>query len=149
MAGVRITTGRRSREPGTSVGVQVNLFGMARLEESVNGGQLAEILTEVMQPSLEQAESEWPVLTGASKDSLRLDVIEVGERHARVALQVGGEQLINDPRNESGRDYAPHIEFNGTPNAPPGIIFNATYGRDSEIRQELHNRVAALVRGLL
>ena len=148
MADVRVVVGRRSRVPGTNIGFRFNLFRLNRLMAGVTGEALVDILLEAAQPSLDQAIEEWPVWTGASRDSLSLDVIEVAESRARVALQAGGEKLINDSRNRSGRDYAPFIEFNGTNTAPPGILLNAVFGRDDEIRQMIHSGVSNLVRKL-
>ena len=146
MADVRVVTGRRSRIPSTRVGVQVNVFGMARLISGINGQSMIHILLDALQPSYDQAYSRWPVWTGASRDSLSIEIVEVSEHRARAALLAGGEKLINDTRNRSRKDYAPYIEFNGTRTAPPGIIFDATYGRDTEIRSDIHGGIAALVR---
>ena len=149
MAGVRVTVGHRSRIPGTQIGVQLNVFRLNRLQAGINGDALMEILMDIARPSLEQAVIQWPVWTGASRDSISLDPIEIGPTLARVVLQAGGEKLISDPRNESHKDYAPFIEFNGTKTAPPGILFDAVYGRDTELRQDIHSRVSDLVRSLI
>jgi len=149
MADVRVTTGTRSRLPGTQVGVQLNTFGMSRLEAGVTGEAIVDILLKAMGPSFDQAVSEWPVQTGASRDSISLDVVEAAAVRARVVLQAGGEKLINDSRNVSHKDYAPFIEFNGTATAPPGILLNSVFGRDAEIRDEVHSGVTELVRGLV
>jgi len=154
MADIRVTTTPVSRTPTPSgfqgqVGVRLNTFGMSKLEIGVNGEALAEITLDALQPSLQEALGNWPVLTGASRDSLSTDIIEIGPRMARAVLQVGGEKLINDSRNKSHRDYAPYIEFNGTATAPPGIIFSAVEGRRDEIRAEIHSKVSELIRSLL
>jgi hypothetical protein len=122
---------------------------MSKLQESVNGQALADIALDAYQPAMDDAVAEWPVLTGASRDSIILEVVEVAPRYGRVALQVGGEILKNDPRNKSGRDYAPFIEFNGTPNAVPGILFRAVNMNIEQIRRVIHAKVAELVRGSL
>ena len=143
---VRTTVGRRSRVPGTLIGVQLNTFRMRRLEALLSGEELAPILLEASQPAMDQAVSEWPVLTGASRDSISLDLIEVGANRARVALQAGGPKLINDARNKSGKDYAPFIEFNGTATAPPGIIIGAIFDNEVEIKQRIRAAVVELIR---
>jgi hypothetical protein len=103
----------------------------------------------VLGPSKDDAISNWPVLTGASRDSIEIFISEVKPRSARAVLQVGGETLINDSRNKSHKDYAPYIEFNGSPSGRGQMaIRNAIYGRDTEIRQAIHARVAALVKDL-
>ncbi len=145
---VRTTTGRRSRIPGTLIGVQLNTFRMRRLEASLNGQQLAPILLDAAGIAFDQAVSEWPVLTGASRDSISLDVIEVESNRARVALQAGGPKLINDARNKSGKDYAPFIEFNGTATAPPGILIGAIFDNEDEIKQRIRAGVADLIRSV-
>jgi hypothetical protein len=125
--------------------VQINTFGFQKLQTVLTGEALADILMDEAQPSLEQAQSEWPVWTGASRDSIELAVSEVGDHHARVVLQAGGEKLISDPRNKSHKDYAPFIEFNGTKTAPAGILMDAVYGRDTELRSGIHNAVGRLI----
>lgn len=149
MAQVRVTVGRRPRTPGTQVGIRLNTFGMNRLQAEVDGDALAQIAYVAYQPAFDEAVENWPVWTGASRDSISLDVVEVGPRFARVALQAGGEKLKSDSRNRSGKDYAPYIEFNGTRTAPPGILLNAVSSRDREIRDEIHSEVSALIRRIL
>jgi hypothetical protein len=122
---------------------------MDKLIAGVTGANLAPILLEAGKPSYEQAYSEWPVLTGASRDSIELIVTEINPRSARVVLQAGGEKLINDPRNKSGKDYAPFIEFNGTPRAPAGILRNSIYDRDADIRSAIHQGVRELIQELI
>ena len=150
MAQVRVTTGRRSREPGTTVGMQVNTFGLSKLQAGVTGEAIAEILLEALQPALADAKSEWPILTGASISTMETVVSEIGPTHARAVLQVNGEKLIADPRNVSRKDYAPYIEFNGSPTGRgQGAISNAIFGNDRQIRADVHAGVAALIRGIL
>lgn len=145
MADVRVTVGRRSHVPGTMVGMNLNTFGMERLE-SITGEDLAPIVEAALTPAFDQAHGDWPVLTGASRDSMAINLIEVGPRHARAALQVGGEQLINDARNVKHIDYAPFIEFNGTATAPAGILLYAMTVNHQEMRDAIHAGVAALIR---
>ena len=145
-ATVRTTVSRRPRTPGTLIGVRLNTFRMRRLEASLSGEELAPILLEASQPAMDQAVSEWPVQTGASRDSISLDIIEVAPNRARVALQAGGPKLINDARNKSGKDYAPFIEFNGTATAPPGILIGAVFDNEVEIKQRIRNAVAEIIR---
>jgi hypothetical protein len=145
MADIRTTFGRRSREQGTVVGVKVNTFGLDRLQASFTGDRLAPILVEALQPSFNEAYAEWPVLTGASRDSIDIVVAEVLERAARVALQAGGPTLIANPLNTSHKDYAPFIEFLGTPTAAPGILVRAIYSNQDAIKQRIRDGVKALI----
>ena len=148
MADVRVTIGRGSRIPGTEAGIQVNTFGLERLLEGITGEALEPILHQALEPSFEEAHGNWPVLTGASRDSMRVETIEVGQRMARVALLVGGDQLKSDPRNPSGKDYAPFIEYNGTPTTPPGTLSYAIHSHEQEMRDTIHAGVSLLVQEL-
>lgn len=150
MADVRVTVGRGSRIPGTEAGIQVNTFGLDRLMAGVTGAALEPLLYEALEPSFELAHEAWPVLTGASRDSMRLQTIEIEARRARVALLVGGEQLKSDPRNITpGKDYAPFIEYNGTATVPPGTIAYAIHSREQDIRAVIHEGVGFLIEELL
>jgi len=148
MADILTTVGGRSRVPGTLVGVQLNTFKMRKLEAALSGAELAPILLDAAQPAFEQAVSEWPVQTGASRDSISLDVIEIASSRARIALQAGGQKLINDARNKSRKDYAPFIEFNGTATAPPGILVGSLFGNLDEIKARIRTGVANHIRGV-
>lgn len=145
MAAVRVTTGKRSRQTGTIVGMEVNTFGLKRLQGALTGEDLARILMDAAEIAYIEAFNEWPVQTAASRDSLALRVAEVTPTSARVALQAGGPDLINDPRNKSGKDYAPFIEFNGTATAAPNIIARSILSNDRQIRAAIHDAVAARV----
>jgi len=145
MASVRVTTGKRSREKGTTVGMEVNTFGLKKLQGAVNGESMAQILLDAGQIAFVEAFNEWPVQTFASRDTLKLETAEVGPTHARVILQAGGPDLINDPRNTSHKDYAPFIEFNGTATAAPNIIARSIMSNDRAIRKQIHDAVAALI----
>jgi hypothetical protein len=155
MADVRFSTlgyaGRDySRTPGTKVGVRLNLYGMSKLQAGVTGQALSVILLEAAQPCLDQALGEWPVDTGASRDSIELAVVGVEERKARVALQAGGEKLIDDPRNKKHIDYAPFIEFNGSPaGRGQATLLNAVLDNHQIVRDAIHDRVGALIRELI
>jgi len=150
MAYTRVTTGRRSRTPGDQVGMQVNVFGLTKLLEGVTGEAIAPILYNALQPALQEAQSEWPILTGASLDSMEVAISEIGPKHARAVLQVGGAKLIADSRNTSRKDYAPYIEFNGSPTGKgQGAISRAIFSNDSQIRADIKNGVAALIREIL
>jgi hypothetical protein len=138
-----------SREPGTRVGLQVNVFGLKKLSNAITGDMLADILKEAIQPAYQQALAEWPVLTGASRDSIDIEVTEVGGKFARVALQAGGEKLIYDERNRSGKDYAPFIEFNGTLTTPPGTLIHAMHSTESEMKQIIKSKVSEFLRDIL
>jgi hypothetical protein len=147
MAGVRVTTGRRSRQPGSQIGLQTNVFSLKRLVDAVSGDVLAALLVMALQPALEDAKAEWPVLTGASLDSMEIVTTEVGSTFARVALAVGGQKLISDSRNKSGRDYAPFIELNGSPTGRgKGAILHAVIGNDPYIRRTVHEAVSEIIR---
>jgi hypothetical protein len=154
VADVRVTVGGvggkfPSRVPGTRTGLQLNTFGLDRLAEGINGEIISEILIDAIQPAYEQAKAEWPVLTGASSDSIDVTVTEVGSNYARVALQAGGEKLKEDERNKSGKDYAPYIEYNGTPTTPPGTLTHAMVANEPEMRRMIHASVSELIRDLL
>jgi hypothetical protein len=144
-AAVRVTFGRRSRQKGTTIGVQVNTFGIDKLLQEVTGDNLIPILFDAMQPSFDEAYNEWPVLTGASQSTIALVEAERGERRARVALQAGGPALITHRDNKSHKDYAPFIEFNGTATAAPGILVRAVYSNDSVIKQRIRDGIRALI----
>lgn len=137
--GVRTTIGRRSREADSTVGVQINTFGLDKLAEGINGQDLLDILLEAAEPSRVEAYNNWAYLTGASRDSIELVPVEAGERLARIVLQVGGDKLRNDPRNHSHKDYAPYLEFNGSPSGktPAGVLRNSIYDNDREIRERI------------
>jgi hypothetical protein len=150
MADVRVNIGKRSRVPGTTVGVEVSTFGLSKLQEGVTGDAISQIMLKAGEPAYEEAHGNWPVLTGASRDSMKLAVSDVGPTHARVVLEVGGQPLIDDPRNTSHKDYAPFIEFNGSPTGRgQGAIRDAIYGRDSDIRSAIHEGVRDLIGELL
>lgn len=154
MADIRVTTGGKSelsRIPGTQVGVQMNTFGMQKLLAGLTGEDLVEVLVEGIQPAYDELKENWPVLTGASNDSIEVAVLEVNPRSARVVLQVGGPQLIADPRNKSGKDYAPFIEYNGSPSGSvgPGIMTYSFAVRDREMRKLIHAGVSALIKEIL
>ncbi len=149
MAGqVRVTTGRYSREVGTSPGITVNVFGLKALE-GITGQELAVILMEAAQPALATAQEDWPKQTWASHDSLRLEEVEVAEVRARVHLTAGGQQLISDPRNKKHIDYAPFIEFNGTQTAQPGVILHSVLSNEREMKEAIKTAIAELIRSKL
>lgn len=146
----RVNFGRGSREPGTQAGIQVSTFGFDALLQGVNGQALAEITADALKPSLEYALAEWPVLTGASRDSIRVEITEVGPRFGRAALLVGGEQLKSDPRNITpGKDYAPFIEYNGTPTTPPGTLSRAIFSHQRDIRDRTREGIRTLIAEIL
>ncbi len=154
MADIRTTVrgigGRfQSRVPGTQVGFQINTFGLQKLAEGVTGEGLAAVLLESASIAWQQAVDEWPVWTGASRDSIDLSIQEVGDRFARVILSAGGEKLIADLRNKSHKDYAPFIEFNGTQTAPAGILTGAVIDNQDEIASRNRAGVARLIQELL
>ena len=162
MAFTRTTLGKRSRTPRTRMGVQVNTFSLDKLIAGITGEMLADCLLDAAQPAYDEAKENWPILTGASNDSIEL--IKVGSseslrRHhagsnpgkvGRVALMVGGEKLINHPDNKSHKDYAPFIELNGSPlGRGRGTLQRAIYGNEGVIKDRLavslRARIAELV----
>lgn len=139
-----------SREPGDPTGMSINIFLMQKLQEGITGQELQEIATEALSIAEGIAQDEWPVDTGASNDSIRIEEIETGAKHARAALVVGGEPLKEDPRNEKGIDYAPFIEFNGSPGGtPPGTMVHAMALAQPEMVDLIKQRVSELIKGLV
>lgn len=149
MADARVTFGRRSRAPGTDVGINVNTFGAERLLSVLTGAQLEPILHEAMVPAYEQLKQDWPILTGASSDTIRIETQEVGVRHVRVALKIGGELLVSDARNVKHIDYAPFVEFNGTSKTPPGTMAYAMHANQAQIRQTIHEMIGQVIQSAL
>lgn len=146
MATVRVLRGARSRVPGTTVGVQVSTFGIDELEQ-ISGSELVPILLEAMEPVRQVVAAEWPIDTGASIETLRIETDEIGIRHARVSLKIGGTPLIMDPRNTKHIDYAPYIEFNGSPRGtPPGTIAYAFSSQARLMRSLIHAGARELIR---
>lgn len=145
MADIRVTHGLRPTSIGEPVGVQVNTFGLQRLE-GITGEDLAPILLRALEPVKEGVQRDWPRDTGASGDTIRTEVDEIGPVRARASLRVGGDELRRDPRNRKGIDYAPFIEFNGSPGGtPPGtILYNFSVNR-AEMRRAIHEGVRQLL----
>lgn len=145
MADVRVTRGLRPRTVGAPVGIQVSTFGLDSLR-LITGADLLPILEGALEPAETQVREEWPVDTGASRDTLRIEADEVGAHTARVSLRIGGEPLIADARNVKHIDYAPFIEFNGSPGgSPPGILLYAMTSNARRIRDTVHEGVAKLM----
>lgn len=156
MAGTRTTIsgvgGRKfpSKTPGDITGLSLNTFGLDKLQAGINGELLAEILMVAIGPAEEQAKEEWPKETHASVETIKSVVTEVGPKMARVALVVGGPELINDPRNKKHIDYAPYIEFNGSPGGtPPGTLTHAMAANEVEMKRIIRVSVAQLIEDLL
>lgn len=137
-----------SRAVGTPVGVQINTSGLKAMRDTINGPLLVQWLLEAWQPALEQAFNDWPKLTHASSETIRLEIIEEGPNIGRIALMVGGERLILDPRNKSKKDYSPFVEFNGTATAFPGTISGAVFSNMDICLERLKELAAAHLRGL-
>lgn len=149
MADVRVTRGNRIQTIGAPVGVQTNTFGLQRLMAGVSGDHLEEILTDALQIPEQVVQETWPVDTGASVETVRIETDEVGPTHARVSLRIGGAPLIADPRNKKHIDYAPYIEFNGSPGGtPPGTLLYAMTSTSTEVKDYIHNRVRELIEDL-
>lgn len=145
MADIRVLRKSRVQTVGSPVGMQVSSFGLEKLM-GVSGSDMEPLAHEALLPAFTQVQSEWPVLTGASLDSLRIETDEVGPTHVRVSLRIGGVPLIADPRNTTHKDYAPFIEFNGSPGGtPPGTILYAMSANDRLMRTMLHEGVTALL----
>lgn len=150
MADIRVTvTGvggkYPSHEKGDIFGLQVNTFGMTKLQEGITGEAILDILMEAIQPAYEQAKADWPIITQASSDSIEVVTIETGPKLARIALQIGGEKLINDPRNVKHIDYAPYVEYNGTSKTPPGTLTHAMVMNEAQMKRMIHDGVKRLI----
>lgn len=125
--------------------MQVSTFGLQKLL-GVTGADMEPVAHLALAPAFEQAHADWPVMTGASVDSLRIETDEVGAKHVRVSLRIGGAQLIADARNTKHVDYAPYIEFNGSPKGtPPGTILYAMSANDRLMRSILHEGVSEIL----
>lgn len=138
-----------SRVAGTQVAFQVNTFGMTKLEAGITGEVMEPILIEAMQPALEQAKEDWPKDTHASVETLEVVTMEIGPKVARVALQIGGERLIADPRNLKHIDYAPYVEYNGTAKTPPGTLTHVMAMNEKVMKQMIHAGVKRMIEELL
>lgn len=135
MAGTRTTITPSSREVGALTTFRVNTFALAAIKESVSGSQIIKILMRALRPARDQAMAEWPRLTGASGDTIRILPSEISETNARAALVIGGPPLIEDPRNRSGKDYSPYVEFNGTSKTAPGTLTRAMYENAEQMKE--------------
>jgi len=136
----------RSRAVGDRTGVIVNTFNLDKLQKEVNGKALMFILFEALEPAWDQARENWPVLTGASQRSIDVVEVEEGPHVARAALQVGGDALKSDPDNMSGKDYAPYIEFNGSPSGRgQNTILHAYLDNERKMREIVHRGVSNLI----
>lgn len=154
MADIRVTqsgVGGKfpSRVKGTRAAFQLNTFGMTKLHEGITGEVLAEIAFEAIQPAYEQALVDWPKITHASVESIEVTTTEIGDKVGRVALQIGGEKLINDPRNKKHIDYAPYVEYNGTAKTPPGTLTHCMVMHEQEMKRFIHASVKHLIQELL
>lgn len=134
-----------SRVPGTPTGIGANTYGLQALK-GISGADIAPILLDALEPAREYAVVEWPRITGASGDTIRTEIVEIGPKVARAALLVGGQPLINDPRNKSHKDYAPFVEFNGTSKTPAGTITHSIYANQPEIVGKIRAGVAELIK---
>jgi hypothetical protein len=144
---VRIT---RDREFGGGyedrLKMQVNVHGLKTLQAGITGDAIAQILMDALEPAEISARADWPVDTGASIDSIERELVEVGERHARAVLQIGGPKLLADPRNRSRKDYAPFVEFNGSPaGRGQGVMARSFYNNEKTMKQIIHNEIASLI----
>jgi hypothetical protein len=155
MAGVRVVVGGAgggkfpSRVKGEQVGMQLNVHGLTRLRLGITGEMLARIAEEAMMLAYDTAKEDWPIDTGASNDTIKIEVLEAEGKRARVALVIGGEELINDPRNKKHIDYAPYIEFNGSPGGhPPGTLAGAMALNEPEMRRIIHDGVRDMIEEL-
>lgn len=147
MASLRQTTGRRSRDLGTVAGIRLNLFALDQLRGRVTGEEMAAVMLESAKPMYNQAVEDWPRDTGASGDSIELLVVEAGETRARIVLQVGGQKLANDPRNKSGIDYAPYLEFGSQGRHAYGVIRNSVFDNEDDYKQRVREGIKRLIEG--
>lgn len=149
---LRTTTGGPSgakeqfRTPGAVTGVGLNTYVLDKIESALDGPALAKILMRAISIAKGYALQEWPVVTGASRDTIRTQVSEVSLHAAKVSLLVGGPQLIADERNKSKKDYAPYVEFNGTSRTPPGTILRSMEVNKDAMRESIREDVAELLR---
>jgi hypothetical protein len=138
-----------SRVKGTQAAFSMNTFGLNKLEAGINGEHLSEIAYDAMEVAEEMAKEEWPKDTHASVETIERVIYEVNERSCRVALQIGGQKLIEDPRNKSHKDYAPYVEYNGTPKTAPGTLAHVMAVTEPEIKERMRNGVRQLIQDLL
>lgn len=143
-----------SHTPGDPTGLQINTFVLDKMIDGLNGEALKPIVVDAMEPAYNQAKAEWPIyegpdhVGGASNDSIKIWVPEVEETRVRVALSAGGIALIEDERNRQHKDYAPHIEFNGTKTAAPGTLTRAVTDNTPESREIIRAGALALLKRL-
>jgi len=144
---VRTTTqrGGPNMEVGSMISVSVDTTVLQSIE-NISGDDLLPIILDAIEPSMEIAKSQWPVLTGASIESFEVTGEVTGERKAHGQLQVGGAKLISDSRNDKHIDYAPFIEFNGSPTGlGKDAVFNSFVGRADEMKRMIRDGVQRLI----
>lgn len=155
MAGTRTTIGGiggrkfSSKVPGDPTGFGVNTFLLDKLKAAMDGEALAPLVLDAVEPAKEQALAEWPVDTGASRSTIRTEIVETGPHFARAALIVGGIALIEHPDNKSHKDYAPFIEFNGTSKTPPGTLSNAVFDTSDAMKERLADNIRAYLQEII
>lgn len=137
-----------SRVPGTMTAIQVSSFRAEKLK-TISGDELAPIIFNAMILARDQAIMDWPKDTHASVETIELEIKEVGPKFARVALQAGGPKLISDPRNKKKIDYAPFIEFNGTPTTHPGTMTVSVLSNEENMKQAIRAGLIALIEAKL
>lgn len=145
MADIRVLRKHRVQTVGAPVGMQISSFGLEKLS-GISGADMEPIAHAAMQPALSQLATTWPIYTGASVETARIETDEINLTSVRVSLRIGGAPLIADARNKKHIDYAPYIEFNGSPKGtPPGTLLYAMTANDRLIRELLHEGVRALL----
>jgi len=129
--------------------MQVNVHGLVKLDEGITGAMLMDILLEALEPAEREVNANWPILTGASISTVRKSEDEIGDKHARASIKIGGVPLGVHRDNPSRKDYAPYIEFNGSPaGRGQGTLTNAFLGNEKEMKRIIKDRVAELILGL-
>ena len=147
----RVTRSRElSNAPGDTLGFQVNVHGLVKLDAGITGEMLLDILIDALKPAEQEVNTNWPILTGASISTVRITEDEIGEKHARASIKIGGPPLEVHRDNPSRKDYAPYIEFNGSPaGRGQGTLTNAFLGNEREMKRIIKERVAELIAGLV
>lgn len=152
MAGVRVTIGGLSgskypsRVTDTPTGMAVNTHVMSKIANLISGSELIPILEEAIQVALEEVKATWPIDTGASISTARTLIVETNDKTARVGMTIGGTPLIEHPKNPKHIDYAPYIEFNGSPGGTAaGTIARAFAVSQEEMRDIIHVGVESLL----
>ena len=79
----------------------MNTFGVDKLHEAITGEAIAPILFAAMQIAEDQARTEWPVETGASRDTIRREVFDVAPDMRGYRFKQVGNNLSMIPATSS------------------------------------------------